>query len=119
MEIVRHQLLRLQFPLVIGQKIVAAIDFGTCNTKMAFAFKPLSDGGDAQVVGRLGERASSRYGPHYHPHRPHRGGSSVWLRSGGKVSYTSRSSSQDIMPVQTLQDGLASERGSLSVGLAH
>ena len=36
--------------LVKGQKIVAAIDFGTCNTKMAFAFKPLSDGGDAQVV---------------------------------------------------------------------
>ena len=36
--------------LVKGQKIVAAIDFGTCNTKMAFAYKPLTRGGDARVV---------------------------------------------------------------------
>ena len=33
-----------------GHKIVAAIDFGTCNTKMAFAFNPLTRGGDVRVV---------------------------------------------------------------------
>ena len=31
-------------------KIVAAIDFGTCNTRMAFAFNPCTPGEDAQVV---------------------------------------------------------------------
>ena len=36
--------------LVNGQKHVAAIDFGTCNTKMAFAHTPLTRGVDAQVV---------------------------------------------------------------------
>ena len=36
--------------LVKGQKIVAAIDFGTCNTKMAFAYNPLTRGEDARVV---------------------------------------------------------------------
>ena len=36
--------------LLKGQKIVAAIDFGTCNTKMAFAFNPLTRGGDVRVV---------------------------------------------------------------------
>ena len=30
--------------LVKGQKIVAAIDFSTCNTKMAFAYSPLTRG---------------------------------------------------------------------------
>ena len=35
---------------VKGQKIVAAIDFGTCNTKMAFAYKPLTRGEEARVV---------------------------------------------------------------------
>ena len=34
----------------IERKIVAAIDLGTCNTKMAFAFNPLTHGGDVQVV---------------------------------------------------------------------
>ena len=50
MEIVTHQLVRLQFLLVNEHKLVAAIDFGTCNTKMAFAFKHLSDGKDAVAV---------------------------------------------------------------------
>ena len=36
--------------LVKGQKIVAAIDFGTCNTKMAFVNNPLTRGGDVRVV---------------------------------------------------------------------
>ena len=31
-----------------AQKIVAAIDFGTCNTKMAFAFNPLTRGMDVR-----------------------------------------------------------------------
>ena len=35
---------------VNGQKLVAAIDFGTCNTKMAFAHTPLTRSVDAQVV---------------------------------------------------------------------
>ena len=34
----------------MGRKIVAAIDFGTCNTRMAFAFKPLTTGVEAQIV---------------------------------------------------------------------
>ena len=35
---------------VKGHKLVAAIDLGTCNTKMAFAYIPLTGGGDARVV---------------------------------------------------------------------
>ena len=36
--------------LVKEHKFVAAIDFGTCNTKMAFTKRPLPHGGDARVV---------------------------------------------------------------------
>ena len=36
--------------LVKEHELVAAIDFGTCNTKIAFAKKPLPHGGDARVV---------------------------------------------------------------------
>ena len=46
----RVQRFQLYSVFVMSQKIVAAIDFGTCNTKMAFAFNPLTRGGDAQVV---------------------------------------------------------------------
>ena len=35
---------------LVKGKIVAAIDFGTCNTKMAFAYNPLTRGEDARVV---------------------------------------------------------------------
>ena len=52
MEIIREsESARLHWSaFVIDRKIVAAIDFGTCNTKMAFAFNPLTGGGDTQVV---------------------------------------------------------------------
>ena len=33
-----------------GPKIVAAIDFGTCNTKMAFTFNPWIRGGAVRLV---------------------------------------------------------------------
>ena len=46
----RVQRFQLCSVFVMSQKIVAAIDFGTCNTRMAFAFNPLTRGGDAQVV---------------------------------------------------------------------
>ena len=36
--------------LVKGHELVAAIDFGTCNTKMAFAYNPMIGGGDARVI---------------------------------------------------------------------
>ena len=32
------------------QKIIAAIDIGTCNTKMAFACYPLTHRGDVQII---------------------------------------------------------------------
>ena len=34
----------------IRRKLVAAIDFGTCNTRMAFAFKPLTERGSIDIV---------------------------------------------------------------------
>ena len=34
----------------MDRKIVAAIDFGTCNTRMAFALKPLATFGEANIV---------------------------------------------------------------------
>ena len=53
MELLVQRVERLQVysaAFVKRQKIVAAIDFGTCNTKIAFAYKPLTSGGDARVV---------------------------------------------------------------------
>ena len=35
---------------VRDRKFVEAIDFGTCNAKMAFAFNPLAPGGETQIV---------------------------------------------------------------------
>ena len=34
----------------LKRKIVAAIDFGTCNTRMAFAFKPLTQQGNIDII---------------------------------------------------------------------
>lgn len=34
----------------VRRKLVAAIDLGTCNTRMAFAFRPLSDRGSIDIV---------------------------------------------------------------------
>ena len=53
MELLVQRVERLQVysaAFVKRQKIVAAIDFGTCNTKIAFAYKPLTNGRDARVV---------------------------------------------------------------------
>ena len=53
MELLVQRVERFHFSpaaLLRSQKVVAAIDFGTCNTKMAFAYNPLTRGGEARVV---------------------------------------------------------------------
>lgn len=52
MEVLVQRVERFQIcsAFVMNQNIVAAIDFGTCNTKMAFAVKHVTLGSDTRVV---------------------------------------------------------------------